>query len=42
MIDQFKIQIGDTDYGFEMDGIIGYNFMKAAKAIINLDKMEIE
>lgn len=42
MIDRFKIQIGDTDYGFEMDGIIGYNFMKAAKVIVNLNKMEIE
>ncbi len=41
-MDSFKIQIGDMDYGFEMDGIIGYNFLKASKALINLDKMEVE
>jgi len=38
----FKIQIGDMDYGFEMDGIIGYNFLKASKVLIDLDKMAIE
>jgi predicted aspartyl protease len=41
-IENFKIQIGDMDYGFEMDGIIGFNFLKASKALINLDIMVIE
>ena len=38
----FKIQIGDMDYGFDMDGIIGYDFLKASRKVINLDKMVIE
>ncbi len=38
----FKIQIGDMNYGFEMDGIIGYNFLKASKLLIDLDKMIVE
>ncbi|HEX9060391.1 MAG TPA: retropepsin-like aspartic protease [Clostridia bacterium] len=41
-MDNFKIQIGDMDYGFDMDGIIGYNFLKALKVLINFDEMEIE
>jgi predicted aspartyl protease len=41
-INNLKVQIGDVDYGFEMDGIIGFNYLKASKALINLDKMVVE
>ena len=37
-----RIQIGDMDYGFEMDGIIGFDFLKNSKALINLANMEVE
>ncbi len=40
-LENFKIQIGDMNYGFEMDGIIGYNFLRASRALIDLDKMAI-
>lgn len=40
-MENFKIQIGDMEYGFEMNGIIGYDFLKASKAVIDLDKMAI-
>jgi predicted aspartyl protease len=38
-ISSFTIQVGDMDYGFEMDGIIGYNFLKTSKANIDLENM---
>lgn len=40
-INDFKIQIGDMDYGFDMDGIIGYNLLMDLKATINLADMII-
>lgn len=41
-MENFKIQVGDMDYGFEMNGIIGYNFLKASKIQIDLDNMVIK
>lgn len=41
-IENFKVQVGDMDYGFEMNGIIGYNFLKDLKVQIDLDKMIIK
>jgi predicted aspartyl protease len=41
VINHFKIQIGDMDYGFEMDGIIGYNYLTEAKLTINLENLII-
>ena len=40
-LDNFKIEVGVMDYGFEINGILGMNFMKAVGATINLDKMEV-
>jgi predicted aspartyl protease len=39
---QFKVQVGDMEYGFDMDGIIGYDFLIKSKVVINLDKMLLE
>ena len=31
----FEIEVGGMDYGFELNGIVGMDFLKAAKAIID-------
>lgn len=38
-IKNFNIEIGVMDYGFEINGIIGIDFMKHIGAIIDLDRM---
>lgn len=38
-IRDFIIEIGVMDYGFEINGIIGMDFMKSIGAIIDLNKM---
>ncbi|OLS02691.1 retropepsin-like aspartic protease [Tissierella creatinophila] len=38
-IENFNIEIGVMDYGFDINGIIGIDFMKYIGAIIDLDKM---
>ena len=40
--DDFTLEIGAMDYGFELDGIIGLDLLQQMKAIINLDKLIIE
>jgi len=37
----FEIEVGDMDYGFEMHGILGMDFLTRAGAIINLREMTI-
>lgn len=38
-IKDFIIEVGVMDYGFEINGIIGMDFLKKVGAIIDLDKM---
>ena len=38
----FEIEIGAMDYGFEINGILGMDFLTKAKAIINLHELKIE
>ncbi len=38
----FEIEIGGMDYGFEINGILGLDFLIHAKAIINLAEMRID
>lgn len=40
--DNFTVEIGAMDYGFELDGIIGLDLLQQMKSIINLDKLIIE
>ncbi|RYD03277.1 hypothetical protein N752_20815 [Desulforamulus aquiferis] len=40
-ISNFKIQIGDMDYGFEIDGIIGLDYLLKAKVIIDLETLTL-
>ncbi|OAA87800.1 retropepsin-like aspartic protease [Clostridium ljungdahlii] len=37
----FKVEVGVMDYGFEINGILGMDFMKKVGAIINLDGMKV-
>ena len=38
----FEIEVGGMDYGFELNGIVGMDFLQAAKAIIDLHAMKID
>lgn len=40
-VKDFTIEVGVMDYGFDINGIIGMDFLKRIGAIINLDKMII-
>ena len=37
----FEIEVGGMDYGFDINGILGMDFLTQAGAIINLRTMEI-
>jgi len=37
----FEIEIGAMDYGFDIDGIIGVDFLRKVGAVLNLNNMEI-
>lgn len=41
-IADFEIQVGGMDYGFQINGILGMDFLTRAGAIINLQQMTIE
>jgi predicted aspartyl protease len=41
-ITDFEIEVGGMDYGFEINGILGMDFMLSAGAIINLHQLSIE
>ena len=40
-INDFEIEVGAMDYGFEIDGIVGMDFLTQVGAIIDLAKSEI-
>ena len=40
-ITNFTIEVWVMDYGFDINGIIGMDFMKAVDAIIDLNKMVV-
>ena len=40
-VENIKIEIGVMDYGFDIDGIIGINFLRKVGAVIDLEKMSI-
>jgi predicted aspartyl protease len=41
-LNNFKVEIGVMDYGFEINGIIGIDFLKSVGAVIDLDKMIVK
>ena len=40
-VSNFEIEVGAMDYGFEMDGIIGMDFLITTGALIDLSQLEI-
>jgi len=41
-IRHFEVEVGGMDYGFDIQGILGMDFLIAAGAQINLKEMKIE
>nr|WP_281242994.1 retropepsin-like aspartic protease [Anaerobacillus alkalilacustris] len=41
-IQNSRVELGSMDYGLEIDGIIGYDFMKEVGLIINLQYISIK
>jgi len=41
-LSHFEIKIGDVDYGFGINGVLGMDFMLRTDAIINLKHKKIE
>lgn len=37
----FKIEVGVMDYGFDINGILGMDFLKRVGAVVDLDRMII-
>lgn len=40
-LDNFDVEIGEMDYGFEIGGILGMDFLRAARAIVDLGSLTI-
>ncbi|MCH1627473.1 retropepsin-like aspartic protease [Ferdinandcohnia quinoae] len=40
-IQNFNVELGSMDYGLEIDGIIGYDFMKEVGLVIDLQRLHI-
>lgn len=40
-IQNFNVELGSMDYGLEIDGIIGYDFMKEVGLIIDLQRLSL-
>jgi hypothetical protein len=38
-IQNFNVELGSMDYGLEIDGIIGYDFMKEVGLIIDVQRL---
>jgi hypothetical protein len=41
IVENFEIEIGDMNYGIEMNGICGLDFLLQSQAIIDLEKLEL-
>lgn len=41
-IENFEVEIGELDYGFEIGGILGMDFLRETGAIIDLRDLTVE
>ncbi|WP_128104105.1 retropepsin-like aspartic protease [Paenibacillus sp. DCT19] len=41
LLHNFEIEIGNIDYGLELDGILGFNFMRQTGTVIDANDMEL-
>ncbi|MBP2115535.1 retropepsin-like aspartic protease [Paenibacillus silagei] len=42
ILKDFQVEIGNMDYGMEIDGILGFNFLKQAWAVIDTGEMQLK
>ncbi len=42
IIQNFDVEVGFMDYGFELHGILGLNFLRSTKAVIDLNTLELK
>lgn len=40
-IENFQVEIGNMEYGLEIDGIIGFDFIRMAGLVIDAVKMQV-
>ena len=40
-VEGFEIEVGLMDYGFEIDGIIGMDFLTKVGAIVDLERLQV-
>jgi predicted aspartyl protease len=41
-VEQFEVEIGGMDYGFEINGILGMDFLTRTGTVINLNQLQLE
>ena len=41
LMTEFQIEVGWMDYGFDLQGILGLDFLFATNAVIDLEKLEL-
>ncbi len=41
-VNEFEIEVGSMSYGFQIDGILGMDFLTRASAIINLRDLRLD
>ncbi len=41
ILNDFSIQVGAMNYGFDINGILGMDFLKISKAVIDIDNNEL-
>ncbi|WP_405106078.1 aspartyl protease family protein [Paenibacillus sp. FSL K6-1217] len=42
ILNDFQVEIGNMDYGMEIDGILCFNFLKQAGAVIDTGEMQLK
>jgi hypothetical protein len=42
ILKDFQVEIGNMDYGMEIEGILGFNFLKQAGAVIDTGEMQLK
>jgi hypothetical protein len=41
-VNGFEVEVGEMDYGFDIGGILGLDFLRATGAVIDLGRLTIE
>ena len=42
ILKDFQVEIGNMDYGMEIDGILGFNFLKQSGAVIDTRELQLK